>query len=136
MLMAVLQARINARDEHFLVNPFGLLYDEVTASNLVRVDLSGAVLDPGSSAAGINLAGYVLHSAIHESRPDVMCALHVHLPDAIAVSGAHSRASAARRVAAAYQRSVRRYRERRQGRREGGRKRERGMEREIVRESE
>ncbi|XP_043232663.1 alpha-adducin-like [Amphibalanus amphitrite] len=79
-------ARITASDEHFLVNPFGLLYDEVTASNLVRVDLAGAVLDPGSSAAGVNLAGYVLHSAIHETRPDVMCALHVHLPDAIAVS--------------------------------------------------
>ena len=84
--VAARQTRINARDEHFLVNPFGVLYDEVTASNLVRVDLAGAVLDPGSSAAGINLAGYVLHSAIHESRPDVMCALHVHLPDAIAVS--------------------------------------------------
>ncbi|KAF0292902.1 Alpha-adducin [Amphibalanus amphitrite] len=52
-------ARITASDEHFLVNPFGLLYDEVTASNLVRLDLAGTVLDPGSSAAGVNLAGYV-----------------------------------------------------------------------------
>ena len=68
------------------MNPFGLLYDEVTASNLVTLDLAGTVLDAGSSAAGVNLAGYVLHSAIHETRPDVRCALHVHLPDAVAVS--------------------------------------------------
>jgi len=79
-------ARINAQDEQFLVNPFGLLYDEVTASNLVRVDLAGTVLDKGSSAAGINLAGYVLHSAIHETRPDIMCAIHVHHPATVAVA--------------------------------------------------
>ena len=79
-------ARISAHDEQFLVNPFGLLYEEVTASSLVTLDLAGTVLHPGSSAAGVNLAGYVLHSAIHETRPDIMCALHVHLPDAVAVS--------------------------------------------------
>ncbi|XP_037069250.1 alpha-adducin-like [Pollicipes pollicipes] len=79
-------ARISATDEEFLVNPFGLLYDEVTASNLVKVDLAGTVLDQGSSPAGINLAGYVLHSAIHETRPDLLCALHVHLPEAVAVA--------------------------------------------------
>ena len=84
--VALRQARISARDEWFLVNPFGLLYDEVTAGNLVTLDLAGTVLDAGSSAAGVNLAGYVLHSAIHETRPDVRCALHVHLPDAVAVS--------------------------------------------------
>ena len=79
-------ARISAGDERFLVNPFGLLYDEVTAANLVTLDLAGNVLDAGSSAAGVNLAGYVLHSAIHEARPDIMCAVHVHLPVAVAVS--------------------------------------------------
>ncbi|XP_078589429.1 alpha-adducin-like [Branchiostoma floridae x Branchiostoma japonicum] len=71
---------------HFLLNPFGLLYEEVTASNLLKVNLEGEVIDPGTTLLGVNLAGYLLHSAIHAARPDVRCVVHIHSPYAAAVS--------------------------------------------------
>lgn len=80
------QARINMEQEHFLINPFGLLYSEVTASSLVKVDMQGEVIEPGSTTLGINKAGYTLHSAIHQARPDIRCVIHLHTPAAIAVS--------------------------------------------------
>uniref|UniRef100_A0A1I8AW07 Aldolase_II domain-containing protein n=1 Tax=Meloidogyne hapla TaxID=6305 RepID=A0A1I8AW07_MELHA len=61
-----------------LINPFGLLYNEVTASSLIKLSLSGDVIDQGSTNLGVNQAAYVLHSAIHEARPDVHCVLHLH----------------------------------------------------------
>lgn len=68
----------------FLINPYGLLFEEVTASNLVRVDLAGRkTLD---SPYEINPAGYTIHSAIHEVREDVGCVLHVHTVAGVAVS--------------------------------------------------
>lgn len=67
---------------HFLINQYGLLFDEITASNLVKVDLHGNVIGPGS----INPAGYIIHSAIHEARTDVSCVLHTHTTNGIAVS--------------------------------------------------
>lgn len=67
---------------HFLINQYGLLFDEVTASNLVKVDLNGTVIGPGS----INPAGYIIHSAIHESRPEISCVLHTHTVNGVAVS--------------------------------------------------
>uniref|UniRef100_A0A0X3NXB4 Alpha-adducin n=1 Tax=Schistocephalus solidus TaxID=70667 RepID=A0A0X3NXB4_SCHSO len=70
----------------FLVNPFGLLYHEVQASTLVKVDETGNILDPGSTVLGANKAAWTLHSAIHGARPDIACVLHVHLPDVVAVS--------------------------------------------------
>ena len=72
--------------EHFLINPFGLMYSEVTASNLVKVDLDGNIIDPGTTQLGCNWAGYVLHSAIHEGRPEIQCVIHVHTGSGIAVS--------------------------------------------------
>ena len=72
--------------EQFLINPFGLTYSEVTASNLVTIDLSGNVLDPGTTQLGCNLAGYMLHSAIHEARPEVRCVIHVHTAPGVAVA--------------------------------------------------
>ncbi|XP_078669271.1 alpha-adducin-like isoform X2 [Branchiostoma floridae x Branchiostoma belcheri] len=72
-------------ENHFLLNPFGLLYEEVTASNLVKVNLEGEVIDPGTTQLGVNLAGYLLHSAIHAARPDVKCVVHIHSPYAAAV---------------------------------------------------
>lgn len=72
--------------EHFLINPFGLRYSEVTASNLLMVDLVGNVIDPGTTQLGCNLAGYVLHSAIHEGRPEVQCVIHIHTGCGVAVS--------------------------------------------------
>jgi ribulose-5-phosphate 4-epimerase/fuculose-1-phosphate aldolase len=62
--------------EHFLINPYGLFYDEVKASNLVKVDLAGNIV--GSSDHPINPAGFVIHSAIHAARHDVSCVAHVH----------------------------------------------------------
>ena len=76
--------RVPGPEEHFLINPFGLLYEDVTASNLVKVDLHGNVLPP--SQYGINPAGFTIHSAIHEARPDVKVAMHVHTDDGVAVS--------------------------------------------------
>src|SRR5688500_9116081 len=72
-------------DSHdFLINPYGLMFDEVTASNLVRVDLEGT--KTLESPYDINPAGYTIHSAIHEAREDAGCVLHTHTMAGIAVS--------------------------------------------------
>ena len=71
-----ISARVPGPEEHFLINGFGLLYEEITASNLVKVDLEGNVIS--DSEYGINPAGYVIHSCIHRERPDVACVLHTH----------------------------------------------------------
>ena len=68
------------------MNAFGLMYHEITASNLVRVDLEGNILDPGSTQLGINRSGFALHSAIHSARRDIKCIIHVHTNAGIAVS--------------------------------------------------
>ncbi|KAG8180324.1 hypothetical protein JTE90_028871 [Oedothorax gibbosus] len=72
--------------EHFLLNPFGLQYPEVTASSLIKVDMQGNVIDPGTTSFNFNRAGFVLHSAIHAARSDVRCCIHVHHPPVVAVS--------------------------------------------------
>lgn len=77
--------------EHFLINRFGLRYDEVTASNLVTLDLDGKVINPGAGESGdsdddINLTGYVIHSAVHGAREDVHCIMHSHAEAGLAVS--------------------------------------------------
>jgi ribulose-5-phosphate 4-epimerase/fuculose-1-phosphate aldolase len=74
--------------EHFLINRFGLRYDEVTASNLVTVDLDGNVINPGSVATGedVNVTGFVIHSAIHAARPDIHCVMHSHSSAGMAVA--------------------------------------------------
>eukprot|EP00106_Octopus_bimaculoides_P018485 XP_014785927.1 PREDICTED: protein hu-li tai shao-like isoform X3 [Octopus bimaculoides] len=79
-------ARINQEQEHFLLNPFGLLFAEMTASSLVKVDMQGEIVDSGSTPLGINKAGFMLHSAIHQARPDIRCVIHLHTPHAVAVS--------------------------------------------------
>lgn len=72
--------------EDYLLNPFGWLYEEITASSLIRVDLAGNVLHNPHASYSINQAGYVIHSAVHEARPDVGCVIHTHTPAGIAVS--------------------------------------------------
>ncbi|NXW92271.1 ADDA protein, partial [Alopecoenas beccarii] len=79
-------ARVNSEQEHFLIVPFGLLYSEVTASSLVKVNLQGDVVDRGSTNLGVNQAGFTLHSAIYAARPDVRCIVHIHTPAGAAVS--------------------------------------------------
>ncbi|EAR60383.1 class II aldolase/adducin family protein [Neptuniibacter caesariensis] len=70
--------------EHYLVNAFGLTFDEVTASNLVKVDLQGNIQD--ETPFDINPAGFTIHSAVHEVRKDAHCVLHLHTNETIAVS--------------------------------------------------
>ncbi|KAJ8316920.1 hypothetical protein KUTeg_004824 [Tegillarca granosa] len=81
-----ISVRINQEQEHFLINPFGVLYSEISASTLVKIDMQGEVVDPGSTTLGINKAGFTLHSAIHQARPDIKCIIHLHTPAAVAVS--------------------------------------------------
>src|SRR5438874_1229400 len=79
-----LSARVPGPEHHFLINPYGMLFDEITASSLVKVDLDGRkVLE---SPYEINPAGFVIHSAIHAARDDAKCVLHVHSVNGIAVS--------------------------------------------------
>jgi ribulose-5-phosphate 4-epimerase/fuculose-1-phosphate aldolase len=76
------------KTDHFLINRFGLRFDEVTASNLVTLDLDGNVVDArsGSSAEAVNRTGFVIHSAIHAARPDISCVMHSHTDAGMAVS--------------------------------------------------
>ncbi|KAH0616336.1 hypothetical protein JD844_027372 [Phrynosoma platyrhinos] len=78
--------RVNLEQEHFLIVPFGLLYSEVTASSLVKINIQGDVVDRGSTNLGVNQAGFTLHSAIYAARPDVKCIVHIHTPAGAAVS--------------------------------------------------
>ena len=71
-------SRVPGQDDTILINPFGLLYNEITSSNLIKVKLDGSVVEQGTSRYGVNVAGLVLHSALHETRPDVNCILHFH----------------------------------------------------------
>jgi len=79
-------ARVPGGRDAFLINPFGMLYEEITAGSLIKVDLAGEVLDPGNSGYGVNRAGYVIHSAVHAARPDVACVIHTHTRAGVAVS--------------------------------------------------
>jgi ribulose-5-phosphate 4-epimerase/fuculose-1-phosphate aldolase len=80
-----ISARVPGPDEHFLINAFGLTWDEITASSLVKVNLDGKIIDD-PTGLGINRAGYVIHSAVHRARPDVACVMHTHTAAGIAVS--------------------------------------------------
>jgi ribulose-5-phosphate 4-epimerase/fuculose-1-phosphate aldolase len=81
-----ISARVPGSEEHFLINPFGMMYEEITASSLIKVDLDGNIVANGNSDYGVNLAGFVIHSAIHGARPDVGCVLHTHTNAGMAVS--------------------------------------------------
>lgn len=78
-----ISARLPGPGHRILINPFGMLFNEVTASNLVEVTLEGEVLTPGGQ---INPAGYLIHSTLHAARPDVMCVMHTHTAAGVAVS--------------------------------------------------
>jgi len=76
--------RVPGNDEHFLINPFGLMYREVRASNLVKIDLDGKIV--GRADYDVNPAGFVVHSAIHRARPDMHAVAHTHTTAGQAVS--------------------------------------------------
>ncbi len=76
--------RVPGSEPHFLINPYGLNYSEVTARNLVKIDLEGNVLD--GSEYPVNLAGFVIHGAIHAVRHDAHCVVHTHTTAGMAVA--------------------------------------------------
>jgi ribulose-5-phosphate 4-epimerase/fuculose-1-phosphate aldolase len=79
-----LTARVPGPEHHFLINPYGMMFDEVTASSLVKVDLDGRkVMD---TAYEINPAGFTIHSAVHAAREDAHCVMHLHTDAGVAVS--------------------------------------------------
>src|SRR5258706_8261185 len=81
-----ISARVPGEEGHFLINAYGMTYDEITASSLVKIDFEGRVVQDSSTGYGINHAGFVIHSAVHRGRPDVACVIHTHTPAGMAVS--------------------------------------------------
>ena len=80
--------RVPGPETHFLINPFGLHYTEVTASNLVKIDLHGNVVGP--SEWPVNPAGFTVHAAIHAALPDAHCVMHTHTTNGCAVAGSQA----------------------------------------------
>ncbi|HSE03551.1 MAG TPA: class II aldolase/adducin family protein [Methylomirabilota bacterium] len=79
-----ISARVPGTEDQFLINPYGLFFDEITASSLVKIDQAGNKLE--SSPFNVNAAGFIIHSAIHGARHDARCVLHTHTPNGVAVS--------------------------------------------------
>ena len=79
-----ISARVPGSHDEFLINPYGLMFDEITASSLIKIDLHGNKID--ASPYEVNPAGFTIHSAIHAARHDAQCVLHVHSLNGIAVS--------------------------------------------------
>jgi ribulose-5-phosphate 4-epimerase/fuculose-1-phosphate aldolase len=77
--------RVPGREGEFLINPYGLLFAEITASSLVKIDVEGRKLAP--SPYEVNVAGFVIHAAFHRAREDAACVLHTHSDASVAVSG-------------------------------------------------
>ena len=84
LLFTHISARVPGTEDEFLINPYGLLFEEVTASSLVKVNQAGAKIL--SSGYDINPAGFTIHSAVHEARSDAHCVVHLHTSDGVAVS--------------------------------------------------
>jgi ribulose-5-phosphate 4-epimerase/fuculose-1-phosphate aldolase len=83
-ISAKLPESVSGNDHHFLINPYGLMFDEITASSLLKIDLQGNQIN--ESPFYVNHAGFAIHSTIHEARPDVECVLHTHTRAGVAVS--------------------------------------------------
>jgi ribulose-5-phosphate 4-epimerase/fuculose-1-phosphate aldolase len=81
-----ISARVPGEEGHFLINAYGMTYDEITASSLVKVDFDGRIVQDSGTGYGINQAGFVIHSAVHQGRPDVGCVIHTHSVAGMAVS--------------------------------------------------
>jgi ribulose-5-phosphate 4-epimerase/fuculose-1-phosphate aldolase len=89
MMANHISSRVPGEEGAFLINPYGMMYEEITASCLIKVDLAGNILskpDFGALGYGINKAGYVIHSAVHEARREVACVIHTHSWASMAVS--------------------------------------------------
>jgi ribulose-5-phosphate 4-epimerase/fuculose-1-phosphate aldolase len=81
-----ISARLPGPDHHFLINQYGVLFHEMRASDLVKIDLHGNVVEDGAQSRRVNAAGFTIHSAIHMARKDLMCVVHTHTQAGIAVS--------------------------------------------------
>jgi ribulose-5-phosphate 4-epimerase/fuculose-1-phosphate aldolase len=79
-----ISARVPGTDDQFLINPFGMLFRDITASSLVKIDLEGRILD--DTPHDVNPAGFTIHSAVHSARHDAACVLHTHTLAGVAVS--------------------------------------------------
>lgn len=79
-----ISVRIPGDDNHFLINPFGMMFDEITASDLIKIDHNGNILQ--DTPHSVNKAGFIIHSCIHEGREDVGCVIHTHTRAGVAVS--------------------------------------------------
>ncbi len=85
MIANHISARVPGTQDEFLINPFGMLYEEMTASSMIKIDIDGNILF-NATDYGINQAGYVIHSAVHSARHDVDCVIHTHTLAGMAVS--------------------------------------------------
>lgn len=84
MIYTHISARIPGTDHNFLINPYGMFFEEITASSLVKIDLDGKILQ--ETPYFINPAGFTIHSAIHAAREDAHCVMHLHTPAGVAVA--------------------------------------------------
>ena len=85
MIANHISARVPGNENEFLINPYGMLYEEMTASSMIKVDIDGNVLF-NATDYGVNQAGYIIHSAIHAARHDVDCVIHTHTLPGMSVS--------------------------------------------------
>ena len=84
MIFTHISARVPGPEHHFLINPYGLLFEEITASSLVKIDVDGNKIV--ESPFPVNAAGFTIHSALHMNREDAGCVIHLHTTDGVAVS--------------------------------------------------
>ncbi len=84
LIFTHLSARVPGPEHHFLINPYGMMFEEITASSLVKINLEGQIMM--SSKYFINPAGFTIHSAVHGAREDALCVIHLHTDYGIAVS--------------------------------------------------
>jgi ribulose-5-phosphate 4-epimerase/fuculose-1-phosphate aldolase len=85
MIYNHITVRVPGPEKHFLINPFGLSYDEITASNLLKIDLEGNIVE-GPSSQSVNYAGFIIHGAIHDRVPDLHCVMHTHVEAGMAIA--------------------------------------------------
>ena len=84
LIFTHISARLPGEDNHFLINPYGMMFEEITASSLVKVDMNGEIV--GESEYKVNPAGFTIHSAVHEVRHDAACVIHLHTAAGTAVA--------------------------------------------------
>jgi ribulose-5-phosphate 4-epimerase/fuculose-1-phosphate aldolase len=84
LIFTHLSARVPGPEHHFLINPYGMMFEEITASSLVKINLAGEIVLP--SPYLINPAGFTIHSAVHAAREDALCVIHLHTDHGVAVS--------------------------------------------------